>query len=76
VYPYNYCERGTNKSHNRTIRRYIILKGTSIDACDCRFIEQVSDKMNQRPCKILNYQTLASCFEQLLSLFDNELPTP
>lgn len=67
AHPYTSCERGTNENHNRMIRRYIP-KGTSIDSYNRRFIEQVADKMNQLPRKILNYETPASCFEQALKL--------
>jgi len=63
THPYTSCERGTNENHNRMIRRYIP-KGASIDAYSRQFIEEIAEKMNQLPRKILGYLTPQTAFEQ------------
>ena len=63
THPYTSCERGTNENHNRMIRRYIP-KGESIDQYTRKYIEQIADKMNQLPRKILNYATPKELFEE------------
>ncbi len=45
------------------IRRYIP-KGASIDAYSRQFIEEIAEKMNQLPRKILGYLTPQTAFEQ------------
>lgn len=64
--PYTSCERGTNENHNGIIRRYIP-KGESMDSYHRKELEQIANKMNQLPRKILNYATPQSCFEQELN---------
>ena len=65
THPYTSCERGTNENHNRMIRRYIP-KGASIDAYSRQFIEEIAEKTNQFPRKILGYLTPQTAFEQAL----------
>jgi len=61
------------------IRRYIP-KGASIDAYSWQFIEEIAEKTNQFPRKILGYLTPQTAFEQApkqtLSWFDNEPLAP
>ncbi|OJG84343.1 Mobile element protein [Enterococcus saccharolyticus] len=66
THPYTSCERGTNENHNGIICRYIP-KGESMDSYHRKEIEQIANKMNQLPRKILNYATPQSCFEQELN---------
>jgi len=47
------------------IRSYIP-KGASIDAYSRQFIEEIAEKMNQLPRKILGYLTPQTAFEQAL----------
>lgn len=59
--PYHSWERGTNENANGLIRQYI-RKNESISEVTTREAQQVMDKLNNRPRKILNFQTPAEYF--------------
>ena len=56
AHPYSAYERGGNENFNKLIRRFIP-KGESIDNYDRQYIEEIINRINNTPRKILNYQT-------------------
>ncbi|WP_270506497.1 IS30 family transposase [Eubacterium limosum] len=65
-HPYTACERGSNENYNRFIRRFI-KKGEKIADLSLHYINQVIDRINHYPRKILNYCCSAELFELELS---------
>lgn len=56
AHPYSSWERGTNENTNGLIRRYLP-KGTSFIGINERELQIIQDKLNNRPRKILDYNT-------------------
>jgi len=56
AHPYSSWERGPNENTNGLIRRYLP-KGTNFNNIDCKQLQIIQDKLNNRPRKILNYNT-------------------
>ncbi|VTX53382.1 IS30 family transposase [Gemella haemolysans] len=54
AYPYSAFERGGNENFNKLIRQFIP-KGTSIDDYDRQYVENIVDRINNLPRKILGY---------------------
>lgn len=65
AHPYRSCDRATNETHNRMIRRDIP-KGRSLDALAPDDILRVEDHLNHLPRRILNYKTPAEVFRSEL----------
>jgi len=59
--PYSSWQRGCNENANGMIRRYFP-KGKYFDDITSRQLRKVMDKINNRPRKILNYQTANEVF--------------
>ena len=64
-HPYASWERGSNERHNGLIRRFF-KKGQPIHSYSDERIEEVQDWMNTLPRKILEYETPAEKFAQLV----------
>lgn len=56
AHPYSSWERGTNENTNGLIRRYLP-KGTNFKKIDQKSLEIIAQKLNNRPRKIINYNT-------------------
>lgn len=56
AHPYSSWERGTNENTNGLIRRFLPKK-TDFNLVPVREIKIIQDKLNNRPRKILHYQT-------------------
>lgn len=54
--PYASWERGTNENTNGLIRQYVP-KGTRISDYNDAYIQHVEDELNNRPRRVLGYQT-------------------
>ena len=55
-HPYSSWERGLNEYTNGLIRQYIP-KGTSFENITAEYIQEIEDKLNNRPRKSLNWRT-------------------
>jgi IS30 family transposase len=64
--PYSPWERGANENTNGLVRQYF-RKGTSFESITDEQVQQVQDKLNNRPRKKLNYLTPNEYFELNLS---------
>ena len=58
AHPYSSWERGTNENTNGLIRRFFP-KGTDFRLVDERQLQEVQNKLNSRPRKVLGYKTPA-----------------
>lgn len=56
AHPYSAWERGTNENTNGLIRRFFP-KGTDFNLISSRKLKFIQDKLNNRPRKILSYNT-------------------
>jgi IS30 family transposase len=56
AHPYSSWERGTNENTNGLIRRFLPKK-TDFNLVSWRRLNYIQDKLNNRPRKVLNYQT-------------------
>ena len=56
AHPYSSWERGTNENTNGLIRRYLP-KGTNFNEIDIKQIQNIQQKLNNRPRKIIGYKT-------------------
>ena len=63
AHPYSAFERDGNENFNKLIRQFIP-KGTSIDDYDRKYIENIVDRINNTPRKILGYQTANEAFNK------------
>lgn len=61
--PYCSWQRGTNENTNALLRRYFP-KGTDFSTITNRQLQAAVDTINQRPRKILNYQTPAEVYSR------------
>lgn len=62
-HPYSSFERGSNENANKLIRRFFP-KGQSLYHVTQRECQTVQDWINNRPRKVLNYDTPAALFQQ------------
>ncbi|VTX53132.1 IS30 family transposase [Gemella haemolysans] len=60
---YSAFERGENENFNKLIRQFIP-KGTSIDDYNRQYIENIVDRINNLPRKILGYQRANEAFDK------------
>lgn len=65
THPYSPWERPTNENSNGLIRDYFP-KGTNFNDIPLKKIKQVQNELNERPRKILDYQTPKNVFNQLI----------
>ncbi|MCG1037821.1 IS30 family transposase [Polaribacter sargassicola] len=56
AHPYSSWERGTNENTNGLIRRYLP-KGTNFNEIDIKQLQNIQQKLNNRPRKIIGYKT-------------------
>jgi len=56
AHPYSSWERGTNENTNGLIRRYLP-KGTNFNEIDLNQLQNIQEKLNNRPRKIIGYKT-------------------
>ena len=56
AHPYSSWERGTNENTNGLIRRYLP-KGTDFNKIDEKILNNIQQKLNNRPRKIIGYKT-------------------
>ena len=56
AHPYSSWERGTNENTNGLIRRFLPKK-TDFNSVPWRTLSSIQSKLNNRPRKVLNYQT-------------------
>ena len=56
AHPYSSWERGTNENTNGLIRRYLP-KGTDFNKIDEKMLDDIQQKLNNRPRKIIRYKT-------------------
>lgn len=61
--PYSSWQRGCNENCNGLIRQYFP-KGCDLVAFDDDYIQEIEDKLNQRPRKRLDFQTPQDVFNQ------------
>ena len=55
-HPYHSWEKGTNENMNGLVRRYLP-RGSSLHEVDQEDLNDIADELNNRPRKILSYQT-------------------
>jgi len=65
--PYHSWEKGTVENTNGLIRRFIP-KSTQLDTLSWTWIVQLENWLNDRPRKVLNYQTPREAFQALVAL--------
>lgn len=63
--PHSPWQRGTNENTNRLLRQYFPKK-TSMKGFSQTDLDQVADKLNNRPRKVLGFRTPAEQYEALL----------
>ena len=63
AHPYSAFERGRNENFNKLIRQFIS-KGTSIDDYNRQYVENIVDRINNTPRRILGYQTANEAFNK------------
>ncbi|WP_298782739.1 IS30 family transposase [uncultured Polaribacter sp.] len=56
AHPYSSWERGTNENTNGLIRRYLP-KGTDFNEISLKQLQNIQEKLNNRPRKIIGYKT-------------------
>ncbi len=56
AHPYHSWERGLNENTNGLIRQYLP-KGTDFDSLTEKQVQEIMDKLNNRPRKCLGYKT-------------------
>ncbi len=62
-------QRGSNENTNGLLRQYVP-KGSDLSSCSAAHIEEVANELNDRPRKVLNWETPA---ERLSALIESEV---
>ena len=65
THPYSPWERPTNENSNGLVRDYFP-KGTDFNKITSKKIKQVQNELNDRPRKVLDYQTPKNVFNQFI----------
>lgn len=65
AHPYSPWERPTNENSNGLIRDFFP-KGTDFNIVSKRELQRVQDLLNERPRKVLNWQTPKEVFEEII----------
>lgn len=65
THPYSPWERPTNENSNGLVRDYFP-KGTDFNKITSKKIKQVQNELNERPRKVLDYQTPKDVFNQFI----------
>ena len=65
THPYSPWERPTNENSNGLVRDYFP-KGTDFNTITKKRIKEVQNQLNERPRKVLDYQTPKDVFENLI----------
>ena len=65
THPYSPWERPTNENSNGLVRDYFP-KGTDFNQITIKKIKQVQNELNERPRKVLDYQTPKDVFNKLI----------
>lgn len=65
AHPYSSFERGTNE-HGNWLLRYYFPKGTDFATVTDKELQEVVKEINNRPRKILGFQTANEVYYQLL----------
>lgn len=60
--PYHSWERGLNEHTNGLVRQYLP-KGTKFSSCSQELLNGIEARLNQRPRKVLNFQTPQEVFD-------------
>ena len=68
--PYHSWERGLNEHTNGLVRQYLP-KGTGFSTCSHELLNEIETRLNQRPRKVLNFQTPQEVFHKWTNLFKN-----
>lgn len=64
--PYSSWQKGSNEYHNGLLRRYFP-KGTDFSEIEQEEIDDIIEEINNRPRKVLNFETPNEVFTRLLS---------
>ena len=64
--PYSSWQKGTNEYHNGLIRRYLPKK-TDFSTITQEELDDIVNEINNRPRKVLNYNTPKEVFEAYLN---------
>lgn len=67
AHPYSPWERGTNENTNMLIRQYFP-KGTDFNTVSAEEVRRVQNELNDRPRKVLGWQTPAEVFNEMIIL--------
>ena len=70
AFPYHSWERGLNENTNGLIRQYIPKKTDFKDFSD-EYVQEVQNKLNNRPRKTLNFQTPIEYLKNMKIAFEN-----
>lgn len=57
AHPYSSWERGTNENTNGIVRRFLPKKTTDFNKVDLKSVQELQDRLNNRPRKVLGYYT-------------------
>lgn len=70
AFPYHSWERGLNENTNGLIRQYLPKKSDFNDYSD-EYLQQIQNKLNNRPRKTLNFQTPIEYLKNMKIAFEN-----
>lgn len=77
AHPYSSWERGTNENTNGIVRRFLPKKTTDFNKVDSMSVQNLQDRLNNRPRKVLCYYTPNEIYQyelnKLKSYNDNDV---